>query len=118
MRRYLIHSLSILASASLFPAFPLVAAEVTPVLLRYTFTPGQSNAYSVQIESQGESGREAIAGTFVVSSRAVGTNLIGLSVRGQLRPKSLGGMPPMMGYRPGSTMTLSSYAYGEGAGHR
>jgi HEAT repeat protein len=42
----------------------------------------------------------------------VGTNLIGLSVRGQLRPKSLGGMPPMMGYRPGSTMTLSSYAYG------
>jgi hypothetical protein len=112
MRRYWVHSLSILASAALLPASPLLAAEVTPVLLRYTFALGQTNAYTVQIESQGESGREAIAGTFVVSSRAVGTNFIGLSLRGQLHPKSLGGMPPMMGYRPGSVMPLSSYAFG------
>ena len=82
------------------------------MLLRYTFGPGQTNAYSLQIEAQGESGREAIAGTFVVSARAVATNLIGLTWRGQLRPKSLGGMPPMMGYRPGSVMPLSSLAYG------
>ena len=112
MRRYPVHFLSILAAAALLAASPLVAAEATPVLLRYTFAPGQTNAYTVQIEAQGESGREAIAGTFVVSSRAVGTNLIGLSLRGQLHPKSLGGMAPMMGYRPGSVMPLSSYAFG------
>jgi hypothetical protein len=33
----------------------------------------------LQIEAQGEIGREAVAGTFLVSSRAVATNLIGLS---------------------------------------
>lgn len=106
------YSLLLLTSAALLWAYPLAAAESTPVLLRYAFAPGQTNAYSLQIEAQGETGREAIAGTFVVSSRVVATNLIGLSVRGQLRPKSLGGMPPMMGYRPGSAMTLSSLAYG------
>jgi hypothetical protein len=112
MKRSLAYSLFLLTGAALFPAYPLAAAEITPVLLRYTFAPGQTNAYSLQIEAQGEAGREAIAGTFVVSSRAVATNLIGLSLRGQLRPKILGGMPPMMGYRPGSTMPLSSFSYG------
>ena len=92
----------------LLTACPLAAAESTPVLLRYTFAPGQTNAYSVQIETQGETGREAIAGTFVASSRAVATNLIGLTLRGQLQPKMLGGMPPMMGYRPGYPLPLSS----------
>jgi hypothetical protein len=112
MRRYLVYFLSFLAGAAVLSVQPLVAAEVTPVLLRYTFAPGQTNAYSVQIEAQGEAGREAIAGTFVVSARAVATNLLGLSLRGQLRPKSLGGMPPMMGYRPGSSPALSTYTYG------
>jgi len=112
MKRSLAHSLSLLASAALLQANVLAAAEITPVLLRYTLAPGRTNAYSLQIEAQGETGREAIAGTFVVSSRAVATNLIGLSWRGQLRPKSLGGMPPMMGYRPGSAMPLSAFIYG------
>jgi hypothetical protein len=112
MKRFLARSLSVLVGAAVLCAQPLIAAEVTPVLLRYTFAPGLTNAYSVQIEAQGEAGREAITGTFVVSSRAVGTNLIGLSLRGQLRPKSVGGMPPMMGYRPGASISLSAYTYG------
>ena len=92
---------------------PLAAAEVTPVLLRYAFVPGQTNAYTLQIEAQGETGREAIAGTFVVTSRAVGTNLTSLTLRGQMHPKFQPGMqPPMMGYRPGYAMPLSSYTYG------
>ncbi len=105
------HSLSLLAGAALLQALPLSAAEVAPVLLRYTIGPGQTNAYGLQIEAQGEAGREAIAGTFVVSSRTVATNFIGLSFRGQLRPKPTGGMPPMMGYRPGYPMPLSALAY-------
>ena len=112
MRRYLIQFLAILGCVAVLPVHPLVAAEVTPLLLRYTFAPGQTNAYSVQIESQGEAGREALAGTFLVSSRAVGSNFIGLTLRGQLHPKNLGGMTPMMGYRPGSAMPLSAYTYG------
>src|ERR1035441_8712788 len=74
----------------------------------------QTNAYEIEIESQGEAGREAITGTFLVSSRAVGTNLIGLSLRGHFQPKRLGGMSPMMGYRPGSFQPLSSLTYGYG----
>jgi hypothetical protein len=114
MRRYLIQSLSILALAALFTAQPLVADEITPVLLRYTVAPEQTNAYKVELESQGEAGREAITGTFVVISRAVATNLTGLSLRGHFQPKRLGGMPPMMGFRPGSFQPLSSLTYGYG----
>jgi hypothetical protein len=112
MRSLLACPLGILISAVLLSVQPILAAEVTPVSLRYTFTPSQTNAYSLQIEAQGEAGREAIAGTFVVSSRNVGTNLIGLTLRGQLRPKPLGGMPPMLNYRPGSSMPLTAYTYG------
>ena len=112
MRLSLAYSLSLLTCAAILQGVPLAAAETAPVLLRYHFAPGQTNAYNLQIEVQGESGREAITGIFVVSARAVGTNFIGLSCRGQLRPKPLGGMSPMMGYRPGSAMPLSSYAYG------
>ncbi len=112
MKCFPAHPLSLLAGAALLLALPLPAAEIAPVLLRYTFSPGQTNAYSLQIEAQGETGREAIAGTFLVSSRTVATNLIGLSFRGQLRPKSLGGLPPMMGYRPGYPMSLSALTYG------
>jgi len=112
MKRFPAHSLSLLAGAALLRVLPLPAAEIGPVLLRYTFSPAQTNAYSLQIEARGETGREAVAGTFLVSSRAVATNLIGLSFRGQLRPKSMGGMQPMMGFRPGHLMPLSALAYG------
>lgn len=112
MKGFLVHSLRLAAGAAFLGAHSLVAAEITPVSLRYAFAPGQTNAYSLQIEAQGEAGREAIAGTFVVSSRRVGTNLLGLTIRGQLRPKPMGGMPPMMGYRPGSSMPLAAYTYG------
>jgi hypothetical protein len=114
MKRFPAHPLALLAGAALVQALAMPAAEIAPVLLRYTFSPGQTNAYSLQIEAQGETGREAVAGTFLVGSRAVATNLIGLSFRGQLRPKSPGhGLPmPPMGYRPGHLMSLSALAYG------
>jgi hypothetical protein len=115
MRRYVVDSLCFLvAGAAACAVEPMAAAEVTPVLLRYSFAPGQTNAYSVQIEVQGETGREAIGGTFVVSARGAANHLIGLSLRGQLRPKSVGGQPPMMGYRPGYSQPLSAYTYGYG----
>ena len=63
MNRSLAYSLSLLTGAALLQACSLAAAEITPVLLRYAFGPGQTNAYSLQIEAQGETGREAIAGT-------------------------------------------------------
>ena len=81
MRFSLAHSLPLLTIAAILQSHPLTAAETMPVLLRYRFAAGQTNAYNLQIEAQGESGREAIAGTFVVSARAVATNLIGLSWR-------------------------------------
>jgi hypothetical protein len=112
MRSSLACSLSALAAATLFAAQPLAGAEVTPVLLRYAFSPGQTNAYSVQIESQGEAGREAIAGTFVVSTRAVGSNFICLTLRGQLRPNFQRNMGSMPIYRPGASPSLSSYTMG------
>ncbi len=112
MRFSLTYALSLLTSAAILQGFPLVAAESTPVLLRYSFAPGQTNAYNLQIEAQGEAGREAVVGTFVVSARAVATNLIGLTWRGQLRQKPAAQGRPMMGFRPGYSMLLSSYIYG------
>ncbi len=112
MKRCLAHSLSLLVTVAFLCNGAAVAAEVSPLLLRYVADPEQTNAYSFQIESQGESGREAIAGTLLVSSRAVASNLIALTVRGQLRPKHLPGVPPIMPYRPGGFMSLSSYAQG------
>jgi hypothetical protein len=115
MRCFLSCSLSTLTAATVFVAQPLVGAEVAPVLLRYVFAPGQTNAYSLQIESQGEAGREAIAGTFVVSARPVGSNFIRLTFRGQLRPSFQPvqpGMMPMPPYRPGGPMSLSAYTMG------
>jgi hypothetical protein len=111
MRRFQPCSLPALTIATVVATQALVGAEVTPPLLRYGFVAGQTNAYSVEIESQGEAGREAIGGTFVVSSRAVGTNFTGLTFRGQLRPKMTPGAPPMM-IRPPGYPSLSSYAYG------
>jgi hypothetical protein len=112
MRCSLVPSLSLLSVTALLQGFALVGTETTPVLLRYAFTPGQTNAYSLQIEAQGEAGREVIAGTFVVTSRAVTTNFIRLAWRGQLRPKFQPGSPPMMGYRSGYSMPLFNYTSG------
>lgn len=114
MKGSLVCSLPLAVGVALLAAYqPMAAADATPVSLRYTFAPGQTNVYNLQIEAQGEAGREAITGTLLVSARAVGTNLIGLTLRGQLRPKSLGGMSSMMGgYRPGAPMPLSAYTYG------
>ncbi len=115
MKPSLVRCLSFVSGAALLPAVATAAGEVAPVLLRYAATPGQTNVYSLQIESQGETGREAIGGTFVVTSRAVGSNFIGLTFRGQLRPKPVGGPPPIMGYRPNYAPPLNSYTHGYGS---
>jgi hypothetical protein len=95
----------LLAVAILFP-MPLPGAEEpAAVLLRYTSTVSQTNAYSLEIQVQGESGKESLSGTYTVITRPVATNLIGISLRGQLRPKP-GPMMPPMGYRPGSSAPL------------
>lgn len=93
------------ATAVLLGHCALVAEETKPVLLRYAFAPGQTNVYSVQVEVQGETGRETAAGNLIVSSSSTTTNLIKLSVRGQFRPKN-----PSMGYMgPGRAVSLASY---------
>jgi hypothetical protein len=104
--------IAVLAAATIIAAQTLAASDVTPTRLRYAFAPGQTNVYSLDIESQGEAGREAIAGTFVVSSRAMGSNFIRLTFRGQLRPKMIPGAPPMMGFHPPGSPSLSSYTFG------
>jgi hypothetical protein len=110
MKNSFIYSMVSLVSVALLQSSALSAAEITPTLLRYGIEPDQTNAYKLQIESQGESGREAMAGNFTVSSRSVGSNLIGLTFRGQLQPKNIPGRPSMMGfYRPGNGLSLSAY---------
>lgn len=90
----------------MFPAQVFGAETVSPVSLRYTAQAGQTNVYRVEIEAQGESGREVVTGTVLVSSREVAPNLIGLTFRGQLRPKPMQGMPAIPFYRPGGPPTL------------
>ena len=94
------------------------AAEASaPLQLRYALPPGETNAYSVTITQQGESGRETMAGTLVVSTRKEGA-YIAIAVKGQMRPKMTPGNPMMMGYRPGAAPSLSTYlGYGYGPSH-
>ncbi|MCU0784754.1 MAG: HEAT repeat domain-containing protein [Verrucomicrobia bacterium] len=88
----------------------LRAETVEPLKLRYVFAPDTTNAYSLQIENRGESGKEIVAGNFLLTSRRIGSNLFSLSFRGQLRPKPIPGQPPMMNfYRPGYPTPMSSY---------
>ena len=91
---------------------PLIAPGAEPVNsanLRYNFAPDTTNAYTLQIESQGEAGREMVEGIYVVSARSVTGNLTGLTFRGQLRQKPLPGVPMMPFRGPGFPMSLSSY---------
>ena len=112
MRTSLALSLSLVTAMAGLKGQPLLGAEITPIPLRYSLTPGQTNAYGLELEVQGEAGREAVGGTFTVSTRAVPTNLVALTFRGQLRHKALANRGPMMPFRPGSGMSLSSYIYG------
>ena len=95
---------------------PLMVSGVEPgtvANLRYHFTPEVTNAFSLQIENQGESGRETIEGTYLVSARSIAGNLVALTFKGQLRQKPMSGPPPMMmmPYRgPGYPGSLSSYS--------
>jgi len=88
------------------------AESGTTVQLRYAFPPDRTNVYNLSIEVQGETGREAITGNFIVSPRALTTNLTAVSVRGQLRPKPMAGPPMAPFYRPGGVMPLMGYVSG------
>jgi len=113
MRRFQIHPLCILSGVVLLGASPSPRLKLPPCPLRYNVAAGQTNAYSVQIESQGRIRPRGYRRHALWSALGViAPNFIGLSIRGQLRPKSLGGMPPMMGYRSGAATPLSSYTYG------
>ena len=91
------------------------AAETpAPLQLRYALPPGQTNAYNLTITQQGESGRETMTGTLLVSTRKEGA-FVAISVKGQMRPKMTPGSPMMMGYRPGAPASLNTFlgfAYG------
>lgn len=105
-------TLAPLAGIFLLQCGVLFADDIKPVELRYAFKPGQTNAYSLEIESQGESGREAIAGNYTVSCRSAGSNLMKLSFQGRLQQTNRAGMMPRMGYfGPGSAPSLSSYTW-------
>ncbi|MCX6928224.1 MAG: HEAT repeat domain-containing protein [Verrucomicrobia bacterium] len=108
------------ATASLLAAAAGAAETAAPIQLRYTLPPGQTNAYNLTITQQGESGRETMTGTLLVSTRKEGAYLA-ISFKGQMRPKMTPGSPMMMGYRPGAPASLSTflgYAYGPPAESR
>lgn len=74
--------------------------------LRYQFSAGKTNAYSIQVETRGENGRETLSGNIFVTPTAISTNVIRLSGRGSLTPQREAGTPPM--YYSGSGYPRSS----------
>jgi hypothetical protein len=100
---------SIFLAGFLFLSHASEGETIAPTLLRYGFSPGETNAYKLLIESQGENGREAIGGNWIVSIRKTGTNLITLTFKGHLQPKPIAGAPMTPFYRSGNEMSLSAY---------
>jgi hypothetical protein len=104
---------SLIVAAAAFPHLGSAAESGSAVELGYALPSGATNVYNLLVEVQGENGREALTGNFIVSSRLLRSNLTALSVRGQLRPKPMPGGPPMAPfYRPGGVMPLSGYMSG------
>ncbi len=97
-------------TTSLMAAVAAAAEASAPLQLRYALPPDKTNAYNLTITQQGESGRETMAGTLVVSTRKEGAYMA-ISVKGQMRPKMTPGNPMMMmmGYRPGAPASLSTF---------
>jgi hypothetical protein len=93
---------------------PLIASGADSINLadlHYKFAPEVTNAYQLEIESQGEAGREMIAGVYTIGARAMPGNLTELTFHGRLMQKPIPGRPMMMAFRgPGYAPTLSSYA--------
>ncbi len=92
----------------------LSAASRKP-LLRYRFSEGQTNVYSVQIESRGENGTETLVGNVTVTCRAGQSNVICLALRGMLTPKrDMGGRMPYYGGGPNYPRWMNPVPLGEG----
>lgn len=95
---------------------PKASADSAAAPLRYVFAPTITNAYRIDIESQGDSGREAVTGVFLVSARSAGGSYTTLTLNGRFQPKPGLGMIPM--YRPGSAVPLSALLSGMTMGPR
>jgi len=63
--------------------------------LRYKFTPGQTNAFAVEITVRSETGSEVTTGSVILVTKAVTTNSVKLVCRGSLRTDMK--RPPMRG---------------------
>ncbi len=86
------------------------AEPISPENPRYNFAPGSTNLYNVQIENQGESGREMLESTYFITARTVNGGFTELTFRGHLRtkPVPMGRFPHLV--LPNSPSSLSSYA--------
>lgn len=78
----------------------LLAVEDAP-LLRYQSAAPQTNVYSVQIETRGETGKDTLAGNLFVITAPLSNSQFRLTARGSLMPRRDPGSPPAM-YYPGS----------------
>lgn len=106
MKRFFITALVLgLINAS---ATTVSAVAGDPVPLRYQFKADETNIYKVEIEAQGESGKEGITANMSVSARPAGDGLTTLVVRGGFRIKP-GPISISMGPRFGNPQSLSSY---------
>jgi hypothetical protein len=96
-------------ATSLMSAVAGAAETSAPLQLRYALPPDKTNAYNLTVTQQGESGRETMTGTLLVSTRKEGA-YVALSFKGQMRPKMTPGNPMMMmGYRPGAPASLNTF---------
>lgn len=86
--------------------FSSSATARTPSL-RYRFIEGQTNVYSVQIETRGESGRETLSGNISVVAANVASNVFQLIVRGNLMPRREPGQMPFFSGPMRMPMNLS-----------
>ena len=92
-----------------------VLAAGRKAALRYHFSEGQTNVYSVQIESRGENGTETLAGNVTVTARTGQSNVICLVLRGMLTPKrDMAGRMPYMGGGPNYPRWMNPVSLGEG----
>lgn len=76
-----------------FLIVPLVSFGARAPLLRYRAEAG-TNVFQVVIETRGDTGKESLTGNLIVTTREFATNVIRLSLRGNLMPKrEMTGMP-------------------------
>ena len=109
MRRFSVFFLLIPLTA--FCVGGRAAGKVKKIALRYSVPAQNTNVYRVEIETQGESGKETVVGDYVLNIHPAAGGLISVSARGQAHQKP-GRAPSLMGYRPGYGPSLTSLLMG------